>query len=210
MRIAIIGTGNLGGALGLRWAGAGHDVTFGSRNPASERPQELVRLGGGHTRAVSLAQAPREAEVIVLATPWGATEAVLRELGPVPGRILVDATNPLAPNLTGLTIGHGHSAAELVAGWSPGARVVKAFNTTGAGNITNPEYGSHAVTMFICGDDPAAKAAVMGLAQDIGLEPVDIGPLVMARYLEPLAMIWVTLAYGRGMGPNIALKLLTR
>jgi 8-hydroxy-5-deazaflavin:NADPH oxidoreductase len=210
MRIAIIGTGNLGRALGLRWTEAGHDVTFGSRDPTGERVQELVRLGGTRARAVPVAEAPREAEVIVLATPWSGTEAVVRALGPIPGRILIDATNPLAPNLTGLTVGHTSSAAEKVAEWAPGARVVKAFNTTGAGNIANPHYGPHAVTMFLCGDDPAAKATVMGLAQEIGLEPVDTGPLVMARYLEPLAMIWISLAYLRGMGPNFALKLLTR
>jgi predicted dinucleotide-binding enzyme len=97
-----------------------------------------------------------------------------------------------------------------VAEWAPGARVVKAFNTTGAGNIENPRYGAQTVTMFVCGDDPAAKAAVMSLAQDIGFEPVDTGPLTMARYLEPPAMLWVSLAYVRGMGPNFALKLLTR
>jgi hypothetical protein len=210
MRIAIIGTGNLGRALGLRWTQAGHEVTFGSRDPASDKVQELVRQGGGRARAVPVAQAPREAEVIVLATPWSGTEGALRQLGPVPGRILIDATNPLAPNLSGLTLGHASSAAEQVAEWAPGARVVKAFNTTGAGNIENPHYGAQSVTMFVCGDDPAAKAAVMGLAQDIGLEPVDTGPLTMARYLEPLAMLWVSLAYVRGMGPNFALKLLRR
>ncbi len=210
MRIAIVGTGNLGGALGLRWTAAGHDVTYGSREPTSDRVQELVRLGAGRARAVPVPQAAREAEVIVLATPWGGTEAALRQLGPIPGRVLVDATNPLAPNLSGLTLGHDSSAGEQVAAWAPGARVVKAFNTTGAGNIAAPRYGDQAITMFLCGDDPAAKATVMGLAQDMGLEPVDTGPLTMARYLEPLAMLWISLAYLRGMGPNFAFKILTR
>ena len=210
MRIAIVGTGNLGRALGLRWTAAGHDVTYGSRDPTSDRVQELVRLGAGRARAVPVAQAAREAEVIVLATPWDGTEAALRQLGPIPGRVLVDATNPLAPNLSGLTLGHDSSAGEQVAAWAPGARVVKAFNTTGAGNIATPGYGDQAITMFLCGDDPAAKATVMGLAQDMGLEPVDTGPLAMARYLEPLAMLWISLAYLRGMGPNFAFNILTR
>ena len=209
MRIAIVGTGNLGRALGLRWA-ARHDVTFGTRDPTAAHVQELVRLGSGRARAVPVAHAAREAEVIVLATPWGGTEAAVRQLGPIPGRILVDATNPLAPNLSGLTLGHATSAGERVAEWAPGARVVKAFNTTGAGNLMNPRYGDQAITMFLCGDDPSAKATVMGLAQDIGLEPVDTGPLTMARYLEPLAMLWISLAYQRGMGPNFAFKILTR
>jgi predicted dinucleotide-binding enzyme len=92
----------------------------------------------------------------------------------------------------------------------PGAKVVKAFNTTGAGNMANPRFGGEAASMFICGDDAAAKKTVASLAEALGFEAVDAGSLSQARLLEPLAMLWISMAYGFGRGPNIAFKLLRR
>ena len=91
-----------------------------------------------------------------------------------------------------------------------GARVVKAFNTTGAGNMANPKFGTQAATMFICGDDESAKATVGKLAEELGFEAVDAGPLMAARYLEPLAMLWIHLALKMGWGTNFAFKILKR
>ena len=99
---------------------------------------------------------------------------------------------------------------ELVAQGAAGARVVKAFNSTGAGNMADPAYGDMAATMFICGDNSQARATVSGLAAELGFDVVDAGPLMAARYLEPLAMLWVHLAYSQAMGPDIAFKLLKR
>ena len=107
-------------------------------------------------------------------------------------------------------VGHDTSAAEQVAGWAGGARVVKIFNTTGSNNMENPDYGGQAATMFYAGDDEAAKQAARQLAGDIGFDPIDAGPLANTRLLEPLAMLWIYLAYPGGQGREIAFRLLRR
>jgi predicted dinucleotide-binding enzyme len=110
----------------------------------------------------------------------------------------------------GLVLGHTTSAAEQVAGWAAGAKVVKAFNTTGWPNMANPKYGDQSATMFICGDDAGAKAAVTRLSDELGFETLDAGPLKVARYLEPMAMLWIHLCIGMGWGPGFAFKVLRR
>lgn len=210
MKIAIIGAGNVGGALGKGWAAKGHSIFFGVPDPKSEKARALVNSIGGGVRAGSVAEAAASAEAIVLATPWPAAEAAIRAAGNLAGKILMDCTNPLAPDLSGLVIGHTTSAGEEVARWARGARVVKAFNTTGAGNMANARYDSQRPTMCVCGDDAEAKTAVAKLAEDLGFEAIDAGPLANARLLEPFAMLWIYLAVKQGLGPNIAFKLLRR
>ena len=107
-------------------------------------------------------------------------------------------------------MGFTTSVAEQIAAAVSGARVVKAFNSTGAGNMDNPDYDGMAASMFICGDDAPAKQVVAQLAQELGFDVVDAGGLTVARYLEPLAFLWVNQAYVQGEGPNIAFKLLRR
>jgi predicted dinucleotide-binding enzyme len=208
MRIAVMGTGRVGGTLGRRWAQTGHSIVFGTRDPASEKVQALLREAGPHACAASLAEAVAAADIVVLATPWPATQAALRSAGDLSGKILLDATNPIKDGA--LDVGHTASGSEQVAAWAPGARVVKALNTTGAGNMANPDYGGQRPTMFLCGDDAEAKALVTELIDALGFEALDSGPLSAARYLEPLAMLWVALVRGQGLGPDIAFKLLRR
>jgi len=210
MKIAVIGTGNVGGVLGTRWAKNGHQVVFGTRDPSRAKIQQLVEAAGGNAQASTANEAVIDAEVVVLATPWNATEQVIQSLGELAGKIIIDATNPLKPDLAGLEIGHTTSASEKVAEWASRAHVVKAFNMTGAGNMANPTYGSQQADMFICGDDAEAKSIVRRLAEELGFDVVDNGPLTSARYLEPLAMVWINLAYKQGWGPNFAFKLLRR
>lgn len=210
MKIAMLGAGNVGGTLGRRWAELGHEITFAARDTASASVQRAVQETNGQAKAANAAEAVAEAEVVVLSTPWRATEAALQSAGVLDGKILIDCTNPVAPNLAGLEVGQTTSAAEMVASWAPGARVVKAFNCTGSGNMADPNYGDDKATMFICGDDADAKAIVRTLADTLGFEVCDAGPLMAARYLEPLAMLWIHLAYATGRGPNIAFKLLSR
>jgi len=202
MRIAIIGAGKVGMALGHGWARDGHDVVFGVRNPAGKE----VPVG----RAAGIADAVRDAPVVVLATPWDAVDSALAAAGSLDGKILVDCTNPILPALAGPSLGTTESAAERIATQVPRARVVKAFNTTGAGNMVNPRYGAERLTMFYCGDDAEAKGTVEQLIVALGFTPVDAGGLQAARYLEPLAMLWIHLAYRMGNGPNIGLHLLRR
>lgn len=210
MQIAIIGSGNVGGTLGRRWAAAGHTVRFGSRNPDGDTLQALVAEIGEHASAAAHADAAKDAEVIVLATPWGVTQSTLEALGDLSGRILVDCTNPLKDDLSGLEVGTDSSAGELVQSWAPDARVVKALNTTGSGNMQDPAYGGDRITMFLCGDDADAKGVVSELVKALDFEVVDAGPLKASRWLEATAMLWIHLAINEGFGPNIGFRLVTR
>lgn len=126
------------------------------------------------------------------------------------GKVLIDATNPLLPNLAGLEVGTSSSGAELIASWAPGARVVKAFNTFGANVMATPEFGGARPVLFYCGDDGAAKSAVGELAEAIGFDAKDAGPLRQARLLEPFALLWISLAMAQGYGWDIAFQLLKR
>lgn len=211
MDLAIIGTGNVGAALGSRWAAeGGHRVIFGTRDPQSEKARQLVARAGGGARAATPAEAAAGAEVVVLATPWGATEEVVRSLGDLSGKIVVDCTNPLTADLSGLVVGSGTSGGEEVAKWAAGARVVKAFNTTGSGNMTDAGYGAERLAMLLCGDDDEAKAVVAGLAEQLGFEAIDAGPIGRARQLEQLAVLWIALAYQQGLGSDFGFALLRR
>jgi predicted dinucleotide-binding enzyme len=211
MRIAIIGTGNVGGALGRTWADHGHEIVFGVRDP--KHPQPLVDEIAG-ARAVSVADAATSAETVVLALPWEATKDAISSAGNLAGKTVIDCTNPIKLGMDGLrgglVLGLTTSAAESVAQWAAGARVVKAFNTIGAGNFATPQFGSQAATMFICGDDADAKQRVAQLATEMGFDVVDAGNLAIARLLEPLGMFWIHLALLRGLGTDIAFKLLRR
>ncbi len=210
MNIAILGAGNVGGALGKGWAAKGHSIYYGVPDPRSEKVQTLLKSIGKNARAGSVHDAAASAEIIVLATPWPATHDAVLAAGKVAGKIIIDCTNPLEHDLSGLAIGHNTSAAEQIALLAVGAHVVKAFNTTGASNMANTHYGNNEVTMCIAGDNTAAKSTVMKLAQDLGFEAVDAGPLKNARLLEPFAMLWIYLAVKQGLGANIAFKLLRR
>lgn len=208
MRIAVIGIGMVGGTLGRRWAQAGHEVMFGVREPSSEKVGQLLAEAGANARAGSVAEAAAFGEVVVLATPWSGTEDAIRQAGDLSGKIVLDCTNPLAPDMSGLV--GDRSAAEQAASWARGAKVVKIFNSTGFKNMDDPQYGDDRVTMFYCGDDAEAKKVAAGLAGELGFEPVDAGPLAEARSLEYLALLWIHLAYVQKLGPGIAFKLIRR
>jgi hypothetical protein len=206
MRIAILGTGNIGATLGRRFA-ASHQVVFGSRTPESQEALALVAAAGSGARATSTRGAAAAGEIVVLATPWAATLDVVRAAGSLAGKVVVDCTNPVGPGLRhGLREG---SAAEAIAAAAPGARVVKAFNTAGFEVFADPRFGSEVASLFLCGDDAAAKETVAGLARELGMEPVDCGGLAEARRLEELALLWISVAV-RGKGRGHAFRLLQR
>jgi 8-hydroxy-5-deazaflavin:NADPH oxidoreductase len=210
MNVGIIGAGSVGGALGKRWAAAGHKIKFGVRDAAKPDVQRLLRDCGRDAVAGTVADAVQFGELVVLTTPFPAAQAALESSGDLTGKIVVDCTNPLKPDLSGLSIGHHTSAAEQVASWAKGARVVKCFNTTGANNMENPTYPDGRPVMFCCGDDAGANAAVMKLGADAGFEMIDAGKLEIARLLEPLAMLWIHLAYRGGLGREFAFRLMRR
>ena len=210
MKIGIIGSGNVGGTLGSRWAKVGHEVVFGTRNPQGAEMQQLSAKASGKTSAATLADTAQDCDVLLLATPWPATEQIIAGLGDLNGKILIDATNPLLPDLSGLTCGTTISAGELVAGWASGAKVVKAFNTVGANIMADPSFEGHKPVMFYCGDDAEAKLVVRKLIDELVFEPLDAGPLNQARVLEPFAQLWISLAYAQGLGPDFAFELMRR
>lgn len=202
MRIAVIGAGNVGGTLGGRWTAAGHDVVYGVRDPSDASVSQLPQVA-------TVQDAVDGADVVLIALPWSATQPVTSALQ-VGDAIVIDATNPLSPNAGALVTDPSKSGAELVREWLGGGRVVKAFNTTGAGNMANPDYGSQSPIMPVASDDDDAKAVVISLANEIGFEGIDAGPLAAASDLEHLALLWIRLAYVLGNGPNIALTLMRR
>jgi 8-hydroxy-5-deazaflavin:NADPH oxidoreductase len=205
MNITIVGSGSVGRALGGGWRKAGHAVSFVAREPGGAKAAELKQEGFGVVAPGSAA----EADVIVLAVPWSGVELTVEALRPLAGKVLIDATNPLTEKLE-LALGFDYSAGEAVARIVPRAHVVKAFNTTGSNNMADAKYPGGKLMMPIAGDDAAAKKTVMALASDLGFEPVDVGPLTMSRYLEPLAMAWIKLAYAQGMGREFGFAILRR
>ncbi len=209
MKIAIIGTGSVGRALGKGWAKQGYRILYGSRSPGQESVQRLVHETGQDASAATIPEAASAGEVVTLAIPWGSAEEIARSVPEWGGKILVDCTNPLKPGLQ-LALGTTTSGAEQISAWAQDARVVKAFNTTGWENMLDPLYGPQAATMFLCGNDSSAKATVTGLAEALGFEAIDAGPLQMARALEPLAVLWIQLASNQGLGRDIAFKILRR
>jgi predicted dinucleotide-binding enzyme len=197
MNLAIIGAGNVGGALGRSFARAGHKILYGVREPSAEKAKTLVAETGNGSAAVDSAAAVEAGDIVFFATPWDATPAAIKAAGNLAGKVVVDCTNPLkfTPGVgLELVLGFSDSGGETVARLAPGARVVKAFNTYGWENFANPSYPNAAQlkpVMFLAGDDAAAKAVVGRLATDIGFEPFDAGLLRAARELEPLAMLWI-------------------
>lgn len=189
MRIAIIGDGNVGGALQRGLREGGHDAKAVGDEP--DRIRELAE----------------SAEVIILAVPFGAIDDVVQTLGGrADGKVLVDVTNALGDE--GLVLGFTTSGAEELQKKVPAARVVKAFNTVFARHMDSGRVKGESLTAFVAGDDEDAKATVLGLARDIGFDAVDAGPLENARLLEPMAFLNIQLGYGLGLGTEIGLRLI--
>ncbi|MGH9397748.1 MAG: NADPH-dependent F420 reductase [Terriglobia bacterium] len=209
MKIGIIGAGNVGGTLGRRWAQGRHQVVFGVRDHSDPKLVQLLKEAGARAKAGSVTEAAAFGDVITLATPWAAVRSALEAAGDLAGKVLLDCTNPLKPDMSALELGHVTSGAEQIAAWAHGAKVVKIFNTTGYDNMADPKYGDESAVMFYCGDDTNAKATAHQLAADLGFDAMDAGQLKEARLLEPYALLWIHLAMG-GQGRSIAFKLMRR
>jgi predicted dinucleotide-binding enzyme len=191
MNILVIGFGNVGAQMGRLWAAKGHTVTAGLRE-GGKGTETAKQLG---VKISEPAAAVKGADVIALALPWQAVEGVLASLGPLEGKIVLDATNPLQADLRVMAPPAG-SGGEQIVQWAKGARVVKAFNTIGASL-----FGDSHFDMFYCGDDDQAKIVARRLIEDTTMAPVDVGPLKNAVYLEHIAGLWIDLAVmGRMQG----------
>jgi hypothetical protein len=202
-RIAIVGAGNIGGALARLWTEAGHEVSVAVRQ--GSEPKAIPGVGTGPANVIA-----GNAEIILLAVPWPAAREALASCGNLAGKTVVDCINPVLPTLAGLEFGGTTSAAEQLQQIVPQAHVVKAFNTLGAPLLGNATFGGMQADGYYCGDDNAAKAAVAPLIAAAGLRPFDAGPLRNARYLEAMAMLWIDLAVNRGRGPTFGFRTLER
>lgn len=207
--IAIIGTGNVGGALAVRLARAGYAVRLGAREGKDLSP--LVAEAGPNARQDTLAGAAAAASVVILAVPGNAVVEAATALGDLGGKVVVDATNPVA--WSGGPVwappAEGSNAATLAAAL-PGAHVIKAFNTFGAEFHADPALPGGPVDVQIAGDDATARSTVGAIAQRAGFTPIDVGPLRNAALLESLAVLWIHLATVGGRGRNAAWKLVAR
>ena len=201
MNIGIIGAGNMGSAFAKRLAAAGHEISITAQDPS--HAEQAASAAGGNVRAVPHGQIAAGAELLIVATPYAAAAEALGAAGDVSGKTVIDISNPLSADFSGLTVGFTSSAAEEIQKAVPGARIVKAFNTVFAPVLAS-EPGATRVQVLFAGDDAAAKEAVRGVIESAGFEPVDAGPLSNARYLEPLGMLNIYLGFMAGRGTGIA------
>jgi 8-hydroxy-5-deazaflavin:NADPH oxidoreductase len=207
MNIAIIGAGSVGQALGFGWAKRGHQVHFGLRDPSDGRAAAL-RSKNNRVTVVTNAQAAAAADIVAICTPWDATQTAVESCGGLSGKVLIDCTNPVKADLSGLAIGFDTSGLETVAGWAKGAQVFKAMNQIGSNLMDGPAFKQGKPVMFVCGDG-CRKNSVLGLVQELGFEAIDAGGSKIARLIEPYAMLWIHLALAQGLGRTFGFSLLT-
>jgi predicted dinucleotide-binding enzyme len=204
MKIAIIGAGNVGGALALRWQKAGHIILIGARDVESPKIQK-IRNEIPSAKVSSIQEAAQEADVILVAIPPQFAEDLAAQMGKLPGKVVIDATNAVRTRPENYPTAF-HALAALTE-----AEVVKCFNTTGFENMQNPNYGDTAIEVYMSGDSVKAKQIVRQLALDAGFaECYDFGAADKVLLQEQFALAWINLAIMQGMGRDIALKLIRR
>jgi predicted dinucleotide-binding enzyme len=184
---AVIGTGEVGSALGKRFTQLGHTVAYGSRDPSQDSVQALVAETGGSTTATTPAQAVLGADIVVLAVPWNTVETVVQNLGDLSGKLVIDPTNPRVRAADGLyDMPLATSNAAMVQAWAPDAHVVKALSLIPAEAMLDPEFVDFQFVLPIAGDNSAAKARVAELLRSMGIEVVDFGKIRHAHFIESL------------------------
>ncbi len=211
MEIAVIGVGRVGAPLADHLQRAGHRVRVAASDPRAASARAVLDRNPALVLATAR-EAVEGAEVVVLATPFATTTDILAELGEaLAGTVLIDATNPVGPDLSH-GLGGTRSGAEMVQALAPGARVVKAFSIYGFENLEDPAYPGYGVrpAMLICGDDAAAKEVVARLADRLGWEPVDVGGLPQALHLEHMTLMWVRMVRAGGGSPDLVWAALRR
>jgi 8-hydroxy-5-deazaflavin:NADPH oxidoreductase len=202
MRIAIIGTGNMGTGLAQALHAEGLDVVIGHRDPA--KASALAEKLGTGIEGGGIAAAVKLADIVVLALPYGAIAHVLSEAGDLTGKTLVDISNPITPDFKDLLVGHTTSAAEEIQKAAPGAHIVKAFNTIFAGLLDKDARKNRMVQVFVAGDDGEATATVRTLAEKLGFQAIASGPLANSRFLEPVGEMNIHFGYFLGHGTATA------
>lgn len=202
MKVAIIGTGNMASGLANILAGAKHEVIIGSRDLA--KAAALAEKIGQGAQSGGIAAAAKQAEIVILAIPFGGAADAIKEAGDLAGKALVDISNPISADYKTLVIGHTTSAAEEIQALASKASVVKAFNTIFAQLLPSEARQGKTLQVFVASDDEAAKAQVSALTQSIGFEAVNAGPLSNSRFIEPIGEMNIHFGYFLGKGPAVA------
>jgi predicted dinucleotide-binding enzyme len=208
MRIGILGSGLMGGKLGTLFARAGHEVVF-SYARSERKLKRLAREAGGGARAGTPADAARESDVLLLAVHWSRVGDVLKQAGDLKRKIVVSCSLPMNANETDLVVAHTSSGAEALAKKVRGAHVVAAFGTVPSEVLFGVFEGRRKAkrpSLVYCGDDQGAKDIAARLIRDVGFEPLDVGPLRIARYTEPFTLLIARLAYEGDRGPEMAYR----
>ncbi len=189
-RIAVIGTGDVGAALGPEFAALGHDIVYGSRDPSRDEVKALVERTGGNASATTPAESVVGADMVLLAVPGRLAAQITTDLGDLSGKIIIDPTNNYirdgVPRLASET-----SHAQEIQAAAPGAHVVKAFNALSWRQMVDPDSSGGPVTIPLVGNDAAAKARVAEIVSGMGLEPIDVGPIQNARHVEGMLVLWM-------------------
>jgi hypothetical protein len=210
MRIGILGSGLMGGKLGTIFARAGHEVVF-SYARRHKKLEGLARDAGGKAKAGTPGEAARGADALLLAVHWSRVEDVLQQAGDLSGKLVVSCVLPMNQDDTELVVGRTSSAAEELARKLPRARIVAAFGTVPSEvlfDVFEARDREPRPSLICCGDDSSAKETAADLIRDVGFEPVDAGPLRIARYAEPLSLLIAQLAYEGDRGPEVAYRFM--
>ena len=189
--IAIIGTGNVGSALGPEFAALGHTVVYGSRDPSRDSVAQLVARTGDRASATTQAEAAAAADIVLLAIPGMLVEGITKSLGDLSGKIIIDPTNPLVFEDDRVRHAAATSNSEIIQNVAPGATVVKAFSTLNWRFMVDPDESGGPVSIPLAGDSAAAKATVADIVSKMGLEPIDVGVLEHARWIEGMAILLI-------------------
>ncbi|MBA3875131.1 MAG: NAD(P)-binding domain-containing protein [Anaerolineae bacterium] len=202
MKIAILGTGNIGSTLGNKWIKAGHTVYFGTRNPQKPEVQALIKKLGTNAHALSIDEAIKSGEVLLFAIPGNTMdETITAHAAALDGKIIIDAANKItSPVIDSL----GTFAAQ-----TPKAKLYRAFNAYGWENFENPQFGSNTADLFFCGTDGESRTTLEKLIADVGLNPVYLGGTDQAPLVDSLLKLWFALSSGQKKGRHLAFKVLT-
>jgi len=217
MKIGVLGTGDVGRTLTAGLAGRGHEIKIGTRNPSQQNLTDWLANNGNNVKAGTFAEVAAFGELLVFAIGWPNIKNVIKLAGAdnFSGKVVLDTTNPLRFESEGqppvLDVGHDDSAGEYVQRLLPGAHVVKAFNIVGNPHMVDPVFPDGKPDMFICGNDDVAKKTAADLIEDLGWPAViDLGGIENSRYLEPMAMVWITYFFNQGFNTDHAFKLLRK
>jgi predicted dinucleotide-binding enzyme len=208
MRIGILGSGLIGGKLGTVFARAGHDVVF-SYSRSERKLKRLAREAGARARAGTPADAARESDVLLMAVHWSRVDDVLKQAGSLKGKTVVSCSLPMGADDAGLVVAHTSSGAEVLANKLRGVHFVAAFGTIPSEvlfAVFERRRRKNRPTLVYCGDDSQAKDIAARLIRDVGFEPLDAGPLRIARFTEPFTLLVAQLAYEGDRGPELAYR----